>query len=133
MTNDEILIKIRNYYEIGEWEIKISIRSEEFEVAKQQVKEAIPEIKDEELNSFIKWYTLELSKQYDTPKNIAEINEHQSKKMSNTITVTCPYCKSTNTKKITNTSKAIHTALFGMWSIGRNAKQWHCNNCKSEF
>lgn len=47
--------------------------------------------------------------------------------------VTCPYCKSTNTKKITNTSKAVHTALFGIFSISRNSKQWHCNNCKSDF
>ena len=48
-------------------------------------------------------------------------------------TVTCPYCQSTNTKKITNTSKAVHTAIFGIWSMGRNAKEWHCNNCSSDF
>ena len=48
-------------------------------------------------------------------------------------TVTCPYCKSTNTKKITNTSKAIHTALFGIFSIGRNTKNYHCNQCGSDF
>ncbi len=49
------------------------------------------------------------------------------------ITVECPYCHSTNTKKITNTSKAVHTALFGVFSIGRNSKQWHCNSCHSNF
>ena len=49
------------------------------------------------------------------------------------VIVTCPYCKSTDTKKITVTSKAIHTAAFGIFSIGRNSKQWHCNNCKSDF
>ena len=48
-------------------------------------------------------------------------------------TVTCPYCNSTNTKKITLTSKAVHTAMFGIFSIGRNSKQWHCNNCGSDF
>lgn len=47
--------------------------------------------------------------------------------------IECPYCHSTNTKKITNTSKAVHTALFGIFSIGRNSKQWHCNNCGSDF
>lgn len=49
------------------------------------------------------------------------------------LTVTCPYCQSTDTKKITNTSKAVHTALFGMFAMSRNAKQWHCNNCNSDF
>lgn len=45
----------------------------------------------------------------------------------------CPYCQSTDTKKITNTSKAVHTAIFGIFSLGRNSKQWHCNNCGSDF
>lgn len=47
--------------------------------------------------------------------------------------IECPYCHSTDTKKITNTSKAIHTALFGVFSIGRNSKNFHCNNCNSDF
>lgn len=47
--------------------------------------------------------------------------------------IECPYCHSTNTKKITNTSKAVHTALFGLFSISRNSKQFHCNNCNSDF
>ena len=47
--------------------------------------------------------------------------------------IQCPYCKSTNTKKITTTSKAVHTALFGIFSMGRNGKQWHCDNCGSDF
>lgn len=47
--------------------------------------------------------------------------------------VICPYCKSNNTKKITNTSKAAHTALFGVFSMGRNSKNYHCNNCNSDF
>lgn len=50
-----------------------------------------------------------------------------------TPTITCPYCKSTDCKKITNTSKAVHTAIFGIFSLGRNSKQWHCNSCKSDF
>lgn len=48
-------------------------------------------------------------------------------------TIKCPYCQSTNTKKITNTSKAVHTAFFGIFSIGRNAKNYHCNHCNSDF
>lgn len=52
---------------------------------------------------------------------------------SSTPIVTCPYCKSANTKKITATSKAVHTAMFGIFAMGRNSKQWHCNQCKSDF
>ncbi len=47
--------------------------------------------------------------------------------------VECPYCHTTNVKKITNTSKAVHTALFGIFSVSRNSKQWHYNNCNSDF
>lgn len=47
--------------------------------------------------------------------------------------VECPYCHSTDTKKITNTSKAIHTAIFGIFSMSRNSKQFHCNNCGADF
>lgn len=48
-------------------------------------------------------------------------------------TVTCPYCQSINTKKITNTSKAVHTAIFGIFAMSRNAKNYHCNGCGSDF
>lgn len=47
--------------------------------------------------------------------------------------VECPYCNSKNTKRITNTSKVVHTAVFGFFSIGRNSKNYHCNNCGSDF
>ena len=52
---------------------------------------------------------------------------------TNQQSVTCPYCHSTDVKKITVGSKALHTAVFGLLSMGRNSKQWHCNNCKSDF
>ncbi len=51
----------------------------------------------------------------------------------NKFGVECPYCHATNVKKITNTSKAVHTALFGIFSISRNAKNYHCNQCGSDF
>lgn len=47
--------------------------------------------------------------------------------------VECPYCHSTNTKKISSISKVGSIALFGIFSAGKVAKQWHCNNCKSDF
>lgn len=48
-------------------------------------------------------------------------------------TIKCPYCNSTNTKKISTMSKATSFALFGFLSVGKVTKQWHCNNCKSDF
>ena len=47
-------------------------------------------------------------------------------------TVTCPYCHSTNTSKISTTSKVINTALFGIFGNKRK-HQWHCNGCGSDF
>ena len=62
------------------------------------------------------------------------INQHTINKVgSSKPTVECPYCHSTDTKKITNTSKAVHTALFGVFSVSRNSKNYHCNNCGSDF
>lgn len=44
----------------------------------------------------------------------------------------CPTCQSTNLKKITVTSKAMNTALFGIFGTKRH-KTFHCNNCGYEW
>lgn len=49
------------------------------------------------------------------------------------LIITCPYCNSTNTKKISNKSKAKNVFWYGIFAIGKVSKQWHCNNCKSDF
>lgn len=46
--------------------------------------------------------------------------------------VHCPYCKSTNVKKISFTGKALSVGTLGILSK-KIGKQWHCNNCKSDF
>lgn len=46
--------------------------------------------------------------------------------------VHCPYCNSTNCKKISGVSKATSVAMFGIFSQ-KVKKQWHCNNCRSDF
>lgn len=51
----------------------------------------------------------------------------------NKFGVECPYCHATNVRKITLTNKAVHTSIFGIWSMGRNAKNYHCDHCGSEF
>ena len=45
----------------------------------------------------------------------------------------CPYCHSKNTKKISGFSKAGSVALFGLFARGKVGKQWHCNQCTSDF
>lgn len=45
----------------------------------------------------------------------------------------CPYCHSKNTKKISGLSKASSVALFGIFALGKTTKQWHCNQCNSDF
>lgn len=44
----------------------------------------------------------------------------------------CPYCNSTNVKKISGTSRAISALAFGFASK-KIGKQWHCNKCGSDF
>ena len=56
---------------------------------------------------------------------------HGSK--SNKQIVRCPYCNSGNTIKISTASKIRKTALFGLFAIGKTTKEWHCNDCKSDF
>lgn len=53
--------------------------------------------------------------------------------VSNKQTVECPYCHSTDTEKITILSKIVHTELFGLFSVSRNSKNFHCNKCGADF
>ncbi len=46
--------------------------------------------------------------------------------------VTCPYCKSANTKKISTTGRVASVLSFGLLSK-KVGKQWYCNDCKSYF
>ncbi len=47
-------------------------------------------------------------------------------------TVECPYCHSTNTKKISTLGRVFSTEFLGLGS-GKVGKQWHCNKCNSDF
>lgn len=44
----------------------------------------------------------------------------------------CPICQSIDIKKISGFSKAGSVAMWGVFSR-KIHKQWHCNNCKSDF
>lgn len=103
MTDEELLLKYKNYLE--------SIRQQGCEITDKEFVDGLREGRK------------------DTSRNTnTTLFEEQWHPI-----ITCPYCKSTDCKKITNISKAVHTAIFGIFSLGRNGKQWHCNNCKSDF
>lgn len=74
-------------------------------------------------------YQIAQSAEFDAHLEETRLEREQSKKQT---TVTCPYCKSTNTKKISGTSRFVSTGLFGLAS-SKIGKQWHCNSCKSDF
>ncbi len=68
-----------------------------------------------------------------------ETNSNGNKTSSNYIdnllsqpTIECPYCHSVNVTKIDALNRTGSILLFGLAS-GKIGKQWHCNNCKSDF
>ena len=48
-------------------------------------------------------------------------------------TVTCPYCKSTNTHKISGVYKAASIGLFGLFALPGASKQYTCKDCGADF
>lgn len=46
--------------------------------------------------------------------------------------VECPYCHTTDVRKISTADRMVSTGLFGMASK-KLGKQWHCNKCGSFF
>lgn len=46
--------------------------------------------------------------------------------------VVCPYCKSTNTEKISTLNRAVSISIVGAAS-SKLGKQWHCKACGSNF
>ena len=46
--------------------------------------------------------------------------------------VYCPYCNSVNTSKISTLRRVFSTEFLGLGS-SKVGKQWHCNQCGSDF
>lgn len=45
----------------------------------------------------------------------------------------CPKCKSSNTKVISGTSKAVSVALFGIFAANKVKSNFQCNKCGHKF
>lgn len=75
-------------------------------------------------------------KRYDPPAKIDIPMEgatiYGSAPISTKPTVKCPYCGSKSTKKISTLSRIGSFATLG-FAGKKVGKQWHCNNCKSDF
>lgn len=67
---------------------------------------------------------------HDMQKMQAKIQEQQD--LASGKRVVCPYCKSTNTEKISTVNRAVSVSLVGAAS-GKIGKQWHCKQCGSNF
>ena len=75
------------------------------------------------------------SRKYN-PKN--GLNAVKNSNLKHTIdtptkpTITCPYCNSTDTKKISGTERVVSVAMLGLFSKKIN-KSFKCNNCGGTF
>lgn len=65
-------------------------------------------------------------------KELEELARGGSGLFSSKSSASCPYCNSSNTRKISTGSRLLSTGFFGLGSskIGKN---YHCNSCGSDF
>lgn len=104
-------------------------------------------------NRFLCWYQDYLREQTDPGCLERERQEHERKQkaletarqvekwkakqqeqqdLASGKRVVCPYCKSTNTEKISTLNRAVSISIVGAAS-SKLGKQWHCKNCNSNF
>lgn len=95
---------------------------------------------------FLDWYADYLREQAD-PGCLAREQAQKDKELQESIAlhrqidaynaakhphVECPYCHSMNTEKISGVARGVSIYVMGVASP-KIGKQWHCNNCKSDF
>lgn len=82
----------------------------------------------------IEEYNKQINRQIETNRQIDKYHEQQkidSQTKSNPV-VECPYCHSTNTKKISGVERVTSIATLGIFSKKIN-KSFKCNNCGGTF
>lgn len=89
----------------------------------------IPEDKKAYFEGFHSQKTYEDRKSKSIPKETLSYQDQTTKPWGQ---VSCPYCQSTNVKKIGTAGKLTSIGLFGLAS-SKVGKQWHCNKCGSDF
>lgn len=73
-------------------------------------------------------------KNFDQAKQNGATDEVAAKAAMNGTSnfVKCPYCGSCDVKKISTGSRVVSVSMTGLASK-KIGKQWHCNNCNSNF
>ena len=61
-----------------------------------------------------------------------QVNRQSKTSPQDHNTPNCPTCGSTNIKKISSLSKAVHGLAFGLFSTTARS-QFECNNCKYKW
>lgn len=77
------------------------------------------------------------TRDYNPQNGLKAIKESNNEKknlqhFNSTIVVECPYCHSTKTVKISGLSRAASIGFWGIFSK-KIGKQWHCEDCGSDF
>lgn len=65
-------------------------------------------------------------------KAMKQSNSSSFNNINSSPIVECPYCHSTNTRKISGLGRAASIGFWGIFSK-KIGKQWHCDNCRSDF
>ena len=107
---------------------QISIKYNDF---LNQLKKQHPNIKRGELIEMMRQGKIDYHS-YDLERQAISMSLGASNKSNSKPIVQCPYCQSTNTKKISGGARWLSTGLFGLASK-KVGKQWHCNKCGSDF
>lgn len=110
-----------------------SIRAAEREIYENYVE------KFETLDMSTETWNLNMESLYNNGKGIAHdavanrvASQIRSESIGVKYTPKCPICDSPNIKKISGITKAGSVAMWGIFSR-KVHKQWHCNNCGSEW
>lgn len=64
--------------------------------------------------------------------NVPDVPTEPYYQQTSKPTVTCPYCQSTDCAKISGLNRAVSIGFWGLMSK-KIGKQWHCNECGSDF
>ena len=79
-------------------------------------------------------YRRQVVEQYEEGerRRLEEQKEKEAEELAKAQGPECPYCHSHNLQRITTTSRVVSVGVAGLASK-KIGKQWHCNNCNSDF
>lgn len=69
------------------------------------------------------------------PEKVPEMSDEQFRQFLKTLDgpqVTCPYCSSTRVSRISILGRMVSVEFWGLAS-NKLGKQWHCDDCGSNF